>query len=120
MFCSSSLIIGPLTLSAIYSHNKEAIYYFSSIWGLLGLCIMGYVSTWPNAKIIGKQSLYNDSSKSIELPELNSEKKTEEDVTLPNETEKTPEIEVVSEGQPTTVDPVSINMNNAGVSNITR
>ena len=91
---------------------------------------MGYVSTWPNAKIIGKQSLYNDSSKSIELPELNSEKKTEEgvtlpneteeDVTLPNETEKTPEIEVVLEDQPTTVDPVSINMNNAGVGNIAR
>ena len=101
---------------------------------------MGYVSTWPNAKIIGKQSLYNDSSKSIELSELNSEKKTEEgvtlpneteedatlpneteeDATLPNETEKTPEIEVVLEDQPTTVDPVSINMNNAGVGNIAR
>ena len=65
-------------LSAIYPYNKEAIYYFSSIIAFIGLCIMGYVSTWPNANIIGKQSIYKDESKSIELPELKVEKVVEE------------------------------------------
>ena len=51
---------------------------------------MGYVSTWPNANIIGKQSIYKDESKSIELPELKVEKVVEEGAVVPAET-KPPE-----------------------------
>ena len=73
-----------MVLSAIYTRNSEAIYYFSSILGFIGLCIMVYVSTWPNAKIIGKKSLYKGDSKSIELQELNTEKRSEETVVIPH------------------------------------
>ena len=73
-----------MVLSAIYTRNSEAIYYFSSILGFIGLCIMVYVSTWPNAKIIGKKSLYKGDSKSIELQELNTEKRSEETVVVPH------------------------------------
>ena len=51
---------------------------------------MGYVSNWPNANIIGKQSIYKDESKSIELPELKVEKVVEEGAVVPVET-KPPE-----------------------------
>ena len=73
-----------MVLSAIYTRNSEAIYYFSSILGFIGLCIMVYISTWPNAKIIGKKSLYKGDSKSIELQELNAEKRSEETVVIPH------------------------------------
>ena len=62
---------------------------------------MGYVSTWPNAKIIGKQSIYEDSSNSIELPELRVEKSVEERVATSNATENAPKVEVLSEEQST-------------------
>ena len=71
-------------MSAIYTRNSEAIYYFSSILGFTGMCIMVYISTWPNAKIIGKKSLYKGDSKSIELQELNAEKRSEETVVIPH------------------------------------
>ena len=45
---------------------------------------MVYISTWPNAKIIGKKSLYKGDSKSIELQELNAEKRSEETVVIPH------------------------------------
>ena len=51
---------------------------------------MGYVSTWPNAKVIGKKSTYEDETKSIELPELKVEKVVEEGAVVPVET-KPPE-----------------------------
>ena len=51
---------------------------------------MGYVSTWPNAKVIGKKSIYKDETKSVELPELKVEKSVEEGAVVPVET-KPPE-----------------------------
>ena len=86
-------------LSAIYPYNKEAIYYFSSIFGLIGVCIMGYVSTWPNAKVIGKKSIYKDETKSVELPELKVEKSVEEGAVVPQITEGAPTVEGSSEEQ---------------------
>ena len=47
---------------------------------------MAYVSTWPNANIIGKQSIYKDESKSIELPELKVDKVVEAGGVVPVET----------------------------------
>ena len=77
---------------------------------------MGYVSTWPNAKIIGKQSIYEDSSNSIELPELRVEKSVEERVeksveervATSNATENAPKVEVLSEEQSTAGNPVVV------------
>ena len=60
---------------------------------------MLYVSTWPNAKIIGKKSIYKDESKSIELPEMKVEKSVEEGVVAPKTTEEAPKVVASSEEQ---------------------
>ena len=60
---------------------------------------MGYVSTWPNAKVIGKKSIYNNETKSIELPELKVEKSVEEGAVAPQITEAEPTVEGSSEEQ---------------------
>ena len=88
-FCySSSLIVSPLVLSAIYPYNKEAIYYFSSIFGLIGMFIMGYMATWPNANIIGKKSIYNDEVKTVELHEMKVGKSVEGETVVSKSTEE--------------------------------
>lgn len=112
--------------------SSEAIYYFSSILSFIGMCIMVYVSTWPNAKIIGKKSLYKGDSKSIELQELNTEKKSEvavvvpqteentaaapqtvkEPANVPQTEENTPQLASSQEGQPTTTISVSVEVHN--------
>lgn len=49
----------------------------------MGLCIMGYVSTWPNAKTIGKEydpevlKMINAKKKEIELEEAKVDKPVE-------------------------------------------
>ena len=97
-FCySSSLIVSPLVLSAIYPYNKEAIYYFSSIFGIIGMFIMGYMATWPNANIIGKKSVYNDDLKSVELHDLKVEKTTGEGAIVSKSTEEVSTTEGTSE-----------------------
>lgn len=55
MFSQTSLIVCPLVLSVIYSMNRDAIYYFSMIFSVVGALLMCYVSTWPNGKMLGKQ-----------------------------------------------------------------
>lgn len=60
---------------------------------------MGYMSTWPNAKIIGKKSIYKDDSKSMELPELKVEDAIEEGVVASKSMEEAPEGEGLSEEQ---------------------
>ena len=92
-------------LSAIYPYNKEAIYYFSSIFGLIGVCIMGYVSTWPNAKVIGKKSTYEDETKSIELPELKVEKSVEEGAVMPTESKPSENDQTTSKEWVTVIQP---------------
>ena len=88
-FCySSSLIVSPLVLPAIYPYNKEAIYYFSSIFGLIGMFIMGYMATWPNANIIGKKSIYNDEVKTVELHEMKVRKSVEGETVVSKSTEE--------------------------------
>ena len=64
---------------------------------------MGYVSTWPNAKVIGKKSIYNNETKSIELPELKVEKVVEEGAVVLQTTEGAPAVEGSSEEQTVTV-----------------
>ena len=66
------------------------------------MCIMAYVSTWPNAKIIGKHSTYKDESKSIELPEMKVEKSVEEGAAVSNTIEEGARIIGSSEEHTTT------------------
>ena len=63
------------------------------------MSMMGYMSTWPNAKIIGKKSIYKDDSKSMELPELKVEDAIEEGVVTSKSMEEAPEGKSSSEEQ---------------------
>ena len=69
---------------------------------------MGYVSTWPNAKIIGKKSIYESESKSIELPELKVEKSVEDGANVPNVTEEASHTEGLSGEQTTTANSLMV------------
>ena len=77
------MIISPLILSSIYEYNIEAIYYFSSAFPAIACIIMIYISTWKNARELGKSSQSNtekDMKNDIELKtiEVNKEKKVED------------------------------------------
>lgn len=50
------MIVCPLILSTVYAWNIDATYYFSSIFAVIGTIVMGYLSTWKNAKSLGKPS----------------------------------------------------------------
>ena len=58
LFCQASLIVSPLVLSAIYTHGKKWVYYFSSFLALISIVLIGYVSTWDTVAVIGKKSMY--------------------------------------------------------------
>ena len=56
-----------MVLTFIYGYHKDSTYYFSAFIAMIAAIIMGYISTWNNAKILGKISLYEDEAKSIEM-----------------------------------------------------
>ncbi|KAK8802724.1 hypothetical protein WA171_006398, partial [Blastocystis sp. BT1] len=57
-FCyQGSLIICPLVLSAIYSKNRDAIFYFSSVLSLIGLLVVSPLACRKDVKTLGKVSL---------------------------------------------------------------
>ena len=66
---------------------------------------MGYVSTWPNAKVIGKKSTYEDETKSIELPELKVEKSVEEGAVMPTESKPSENDQTTSKEWVTVIQP---------------
>lgn len=84
------MIISPLILSAVYEYNMEAVYYFSSVFPIIAGCIMGYVSTWKNARELGKASLEKKEEVKKEDVELQS-------VEVDKEKEDTKEKEVAEE-----------------------
>lgn len=49
------MIISPMILSSIYMWNMDATYYLSAIFSVVAMIIMTYVSTWKNAKMLGKE-----------------------------------------------------------------
>ena len=57
------MIVCPLVLSSIYTWNMDATFYCSSILAVIGFIVMCYLSTWKNAKTLGK------ASQSTEIPE---------------------------------------------------
>lgn len=65
---------------------------------------MGYVSTWPNAKVIGKKSLYTGEAKSVELSALNTEKKSDGPVIALQISKETSRADDSTENQSTTVE----------------
>ena len=74
------MIISPLILSSIYEYNIEAVYYFSSAFPAIACIIMIYISTWKNARELGKSTQVNtekESKSNIELKtvDVSEEKK---------------------------------------------
>ncbi len=55
----------------------DAIFYFSSNFSLIGACIMGYVCTWKNARVLGKSFQVNTEKENKEI-ELQSVAVTDE------------------------------------------
>lgn len=86
MFSQSSLIASPLVLSAIYSINHDAIYYFSMIFSVTAALLMIYVSTWPNGKMLGKQG--NAEKKELPVVKQKGEEVRGEDACVNSEQEK--------------------------------
>lgn len=87
--CSQiSLISSPLVLSAIYTMNHDAIYYFSMIFSCISFCIMLYISTWPNAKTLGKQGKEEKKEKAdIEMAAVETKEVEANDSISPVKTE---------------------------------
>ena len=75
-FCyQTSLIVSPLILSAIYIKNRDAIYYFSSIFAAIGFVVMACLACRKDYKVIGKVSMFAEEKKDVEMVE----KKVDED-----------------------------------------
>ena len=72
------MIISPLILSSIYEYNIEAVYYFSSAFPAIACIIMIYISTWKNARELGKSSQVNDQKEAKQEVELKSVAVTDE------------------------------------------
>lgn len=116
-FCyQSCVIVAPLILSAVYEWNINATYYISVIPALLGTCVMGYVSTWQNAKTLGRPCDEDTEQKDVEManiPNTSEEKKepteskTVEEINNDDDVTKTP---VVSVTPVTSVTPVDVNV----------
>ena len=86
MFSQTSLIVCPLVLSVIYSMNRDAIYYFSMIFSVVGALLMCYVSTWPNGKMLGKQG--NVEKKELPVVEQKVEETRCQEACVNSEQEK--------------------------------
>lgn len=77
-FCyQGSLIICPLVLSAIYIKNHDAIYYFSSIFSVIGTILTVILTCRKDCKTLGKVTNVPGEQKAEKAVEM-EEKKPEE------------------------------------------
>ena len=83
------MIASPIVLSAIYSKNRDAMYYFSMVFSFIAFIVMAYISTWPNAKTLGLQKQEEEKKKpDIEMAEMETKKPESNDATSPIKTEE--------------------------------
>ena len=74
-FCyQGSLIICPLVLSAIYMKNRDAIYYFSSIFSVIGTIITVILACRKDCKTLGKVTNVPGEQKSEKAVEMEEKK----------------------------------------------
>ena len=73
------MMVAPLILSAIYSVSKKCVFYFSAIFPLIAIAIMGYIATWDNVGEIGRKLMYEEEkngadveSNGVEMKEMES------------------------------------------------
>ena len=81
-FCyQGSLIICPLVLSAIYIKNHDAIYYFSSIFSVIGTILTVILACRKDCKTLGKVTNVpgeQKAEKAVEMEEKKPEVKDNE------------------------------------------
>lgn len=66
----TALIISPLVAGAIYTVNREWVFYSSAILVVCGGLTMAYMCTWKNVKDIGKKVMVEEEpKKEIEMKE---------------------------------------------------
>ena len=93
------MISSPLILAGIYTHNREAVYYFSSLMAVMNMIIMTILACRRDSKTLGKSSVVTEGdgensagSASIELPVVKEvkeeEKLVEENVMTEREEEE--------------------------------
>ena len=82
------MIASPIVLSAIYSKNRDAMYYFSMVFSFIAFIVMAYISTWPNAKTLGLQKQEEKKKPGIEMAEMETKKPESNDATSPIKTEE--------------------------------
>lgn len=59
----TALIISPLVAGAIYTVNREWVFYSSAILVVCGGLTMAYMCTWKNVKDIGKKVMVEEEPK---------------------------------------------------------
>ena len=70
------MMVAPLILSAIYSVSKKCVFYFSAIFSLIAIAIMGYIATWDNVGEIGRKSMFEEEKKEKVDVEMQTVKET--------------------------------------------
>ena len=90
----TALIISPLVAGAIYTVNREWVFYSSAILVVCGGMTMAYMCTWKNVKEIGKKvTVEEEPKKEIEVKE---EPKKEEEIKSIRQTYRAKEEETSS------------------------
>ena len=86
----TALIISPLVAGAIYTVNREWVFYSSAILVVCGGLTMAYMCTWKNVKEIGKKvTVEEEPKKEIEMKEEEPKKEAE--------VKEEPKVEVAAE-----------------------
>ena len=70
------MITSPMVVSVIYDFNKKCVFYFSAIFPLIAIVIMGYISTWDNVGEIGRKSTFDEEKKVIDVEMQTANKST--------------------------------------------
>ena len=91
----TALIISPLVAGAIYTVNREWVFYSSAILVVCGGLTMAYMCTWKNVKEIGKKVTVEEEPKKEEA-KVEIEMK-EEEPKKEAEVKEEPKVEVAAE-----------------------
>lgn len=91
----TALIISPLVAGAIYTVNREWVFYSSAILVVCGGMTMAYMCTWKNVKEIGKKVTVEEEPKKEEA-KVEIEMK-EEEPKKEVEVKEEPKVEVAVE-----------------------
>ena len=93
----TALIISPLVAGAIYTVNREWVFYSSAILVVCGGMTMAYMCTWKIVKEIGKKvTVEEEPKKEIEVKEEPKKEEAKVEIEMKEEEPKK-EVEVKEE-----------------------